>query len=86
MGGLQRADIPAQVQALQAKIAARLLHPRRQAWKPLMRRAFQRYLPALGPAVLVSSLTPAHGVGRSPRHVEYWRAFHWENAVLLKHS
>ncbi len=55
MGGLQRADIPAQVNALQAKVAARLLHPCWQAWKPLMRRAFQRYLPAMGPAVLVSS-------------------------------
>jgi hypothetical protein len=47
MGGVQRADIPAQVLALQAKVAAMLPHPRRQAWKTLMRRAFQRHLPAL---------------------------------------
>ncbi len=82
MGWLQRTDMPAQVLALQAKVAARLLHPCWQAWKPLMRRAFQRYLPAMGPALLVSSLTPAHGVGRSPRRVEYWKAF----AQLRPHS
>ena len=75
MGGIQRADIPAQMHALQAKVAAMLLHPRRQAWKTLMRRAFQRYLPALGPAVLVSALPPAGGAGRDPRKVEYWRCF-----------
>ncbi len=75
IGGLQRGDIPAQVSALQAKVAARLLHPCWQAWKPLMQRAFQRYLPALGPAALVRSLSAAHGVGRSPGHVEYWRDF-----------
>jgi hypothetical protein len=52
-----------------------LLHPRRRSWKLLMRRAFERYLPALGPAVLVSSLAAANAPGRSPRHVGYWRAF-----------
>jgi hypothetical protein len=75
LGGLQRADIPAQVYALQAKVAAMLLHPRRHAWKTLMRRAFQRYLPALGPAVLVSALPPACAAGRDPRQVEYWKCF-----------
>jgi hypothetical protein len=58
------------VQALQAKVAAMLLHPRRRAWKVLMQRAFQRYVPALGPAVFVST----YKAGRSSRHVEYWRA------------
>ncbi len=75
LGGLQRADIPAQVYALQAKVAAMLLHPRRHAWKALMRRIFQRYLPALGPAVLVSALPPACAAGRDPRQVEYWKCF-----------
>ncbi len=79
LGGLQlRADIPAQVYALQAKVAAMLamlLHPRRHAWKALMRRAFQRYLPGLGPAVLVSALSPACVAGRDPRQVEYWKCF-----------
>ncbi len=37
-------------------------------------RWFERYLPALGPAV-VSSLTVPNAPGRSPRHVGYWRAF-----------
>ena len=46
MGGLQRADVHAQVQALQAKVAAMLLHPRRRSWKPLLRRAFERYVRA----------------------------------------
>ncbi len=62
-GGLQRADVPAQVQALHA---AMLVHSRRRSWKLLMRRAFERYLPALGPAVLVSSLAAANAPGRSP--------------------
>jgi hypothetical protein len=75
MGGVQRVDIPAQVQALQAKVAAMLLHPRRHAWKVLMHRAFQRYVPALGPAVFVSKYAPANKAGRcSSRHVAYWRA------------
>ncbi len=52
------------------------LHPRRHAWKALTRRAFQRYLPALGPAVLVSALSPACVAGRDPRQqVEYWKCF-----------
>ncbi len=63
------------MQALHAKVAAMLLHPRRRSWKLLMRRAFERYLPALGPAVLVSSLAAANAPGRSRRHVGYWRAF-----------
>ena len=71
-------DIPAQVQALQAKVAAMLLHPRRHAWmKVLMQRAFQRYVPALGPAVFVSTYAPANKASRSyrsSRHVAYWRA------------
>jgi hypothetical protein len=52
-----------------------LPHSRRQAWKTLMRRAFQRHLPALGPAVLVRALPPACVAGRDPRQVEYWRCF-----------
>jgi hypothetical protein len=74
LGGMQRVDIPAQVQALQAKVAAMLLHPRRHAWKVLMQRAFQRYVPALGPAAFVSTYAPANKAGRCSRHVAYWRA------------
>jgi hypothetical protein len=32
-----------------------------------MRRAIQRYLPTLGPAVLVSAMSPACAAGRDPR-------------------
>ena len=75
LGGLRRADIPAQVMALHGKVAAMLLHPQRQPWKVLMRRAFERLHPALGPAVLVSRLLPVSGSGRSGRLLAYWRAF-----------
>ena len=75
LGGLRRADIPLQVSALHAKVAALLLHPRRHPWKVLMRRAFQRMVPSLGPAVLVAQQRPALCVGRSSRLVAYWRAF-----------
>ncbi len=47
-----------QVQALQAKFAALLLHPRRpppSAWKVLMRAAFTRQVPGLGYAACYSA-------------------------------
>ena len=75
-GGLRRADIPAQVMALHGKVAAMLLHPRRHPWKVLMRRAFARMHPALGPAVLVSQLRPVAGHGRPVRLLAYWKALH----------
>lgn len=76
LGGLRRADIPAQVMALHGKVAAMLLHPRRHPWKVLMRRAFERVHPALGPAVLVSQLRPVAAPGRPHRLLAYWRALH----------
>ncbi len=76
LGGLCRADIPAQIMALQAKVAAMLLHPQRHPWKVLMRRAFVRAHPALGPALLVSQLHPVAAPGRSARLLSYWRALH----------
>ncbi len=45
-------DVVSQVQALQAKVAALLLHPRRHPWKVLMRAAFSRHVPGLGWAML----------------------------------
>lgn len=75
-GGLRRADIPAQVMALHGKVAAMLLHPRRHPWKVLMRRAFERMHPALGPALLVSQLRPVAGPGRPVRLLAYWKAMH----------
>ncbi len=41
LGGLRGAIIPAHSMALNAKVAAALLHPKRHPWKVLMRRAFQ---------------------------------------------
>jgi hypothetical protein len=76
LGGLRRPDIPAQVMALHAKVAAMLLHPCRHAWKGLMQRAFQREVPELGPAALVSTRLPVACPGRSPRRLAYWRALH----------
>ena len=76
LGGLRRADIPAHSMALNAKVAAALLHPKRHPWKVLMRRAFQRMLPNLGAAALVSQLQPVASVGRPARLMGYWKAFH----------
>ena len=76
LGGLRRADIPAHSMALNAKVAAALLHPRQHPWKVLMRRAFQRMLPGLGVVALVSQLHPVARVGRPARLMGYWKAFH----------
>jgi hypothetical protein len=46
-------DVVAYLQALQAKVAALLLHPRRHPWKVLMKAAFSRQVPGLGAAVLL---------------------------------
>ena len=74
LGGLQRADVPLQVEALQAKLAAMLLHPKRHPWKVLMRRAFERQVPGLGPAALVSQLRPLACRGRAKRLTGVWKA------------
>ena len=76
LGGLLRADIPAQVMALHGKVAAMLLHPQRHPWKVLMRGAFERAHPALGPAVLVSQLRPVAGPDRPVRLMAYWKGLH----------
>ncbi len=77
LGGLRRADIPAHSMALNAKVAAALLHPKWHPWKVLMRRAFQRMLPNLGAAALVSQLQPVASVGRPARLMAgYWKVFH----------
>lgn len=75
-GGLGRVDVPSQVRALQAKVAAMLLHPRRHPWKVLMSNAFKRAFPSLGVAALVSRCQPCSGsgVGLGPRRLAYWRA------------
>ncbi len=63
--GLNRVDVVAQVHALQAKVAALLLHPRRHPWKVLMlAAAFTRQVPDS------AGWSPAGcGSGRLDRHV-----------------
>lgn len=79
-GGLGRVDVDAQVSALQAKVAAMALHPRRHPWKLLLRAALDRAHPRLGTAVLVSRRRPTAGGFAegplSPRQLGYWQALH----------
>lgn len=65
-GGVAMVDPCLQAECLQAKVAARLLQPGPHPWKQLMARRLHRALPALGPAVVVSSLqvTARHLDGR----------------------
>lgn len=55
-GGVGLADPIAQADCLRAKVAARLVQPGQHPWKLLMQARWECLLPALGPAVLVSSL------------------------------
>ena len=61
-GGLGVVDVKVQLDALQAKHIARLIHPRRHAWKVLMAAAIRRASPAhLGLAL------PFHVAARIPQ-------------------
>ena len=73
-GGVGMVDLEVQIQSLQGKVGARLLHPSPHPWKVLMAAALQRSLPALGTAVLVSSMQATHH-SLSPRHLAYVRGF-----------
>ena len=84
MGGLRIPDVGAQLQALQAKVAVRLLQPERHPWKLLMRASFAGYgglLPSslhpwgLGAAVLVSTFQFLRGElsGRAHGYVAAFR-------------
>ena len=80
-GGLGRVDVPIQVTALQAKIAARLLHPKPHPWKSWMSHAFQRAHPDLGVKVMVSRKQPCAGAAPGgavlgTRRLAYWKAMH----------
>ena len=76
-GGLGRVDVGVQIQALHAKVAAKLLHPAPGLWKTLMHRAFVRAHPGLGVGVLVSQKRPHRGMGQGlgARHLALWSAF-----------
>jgi hypothetical protein len=79
MGGIGLVDLPVFVRALQAKVAAMLMHPRRVPWKLYMRFALRRQFPGLGMAVLVQRSMEwprAHQLQQlSQRHQEYAKAF-----------
>jgi exonuclease III len=80
MGGCGQVDVRAHAAAMQARTAAALLHPRRTAWKPLMRANLRHALPGLGEAVLVQQskgpLQAAVRVGRlQQRHAAYVEGF-----------
>ena len=83
-GGLRIADVGAQLQALQAKVAVRLLQPERHPWKLLMRASLTGYgglLPSslhpwgLGAAMLVSTFQFPRGElpGRTQGYVTAFR-------------
>ena len=82
-GGLAAVDIRSQLDALQAKIITKLLHPRRHPWKPLMAAAISAAAPShLGVALpfYTAAALPARAERRSgrpallPRHAEYLHA------------
>ncbi len=75
-GGLGAADVDLQATAMRAKVAARLVHPQRRPWKLLARAAFDRVLPGVGVAAMLTELSPASRVVRdlSPRLASYWSA------------
>ena len=82
VGGLQMADIRSQLQALQAKIAARLLQPENLPWKTMLRAALSGYhIPThplapwhLGASLLVSTF-PINAHHLSSRAAGYVTAF-----------
>ena len=79
LGGIGQVDIAAHTMAMQAKVAAALLHPHRRVWKPFMRANLERALPGLGEKVLLMQHAgPAVAALRrklNPRHAAYVAAF-----------
>ena len=92
MGGIAQVDIRAHASAMQAKVAAMALHPRRAAWKVFFAANLERALPGLGLAALVQQThhptTQARMRGRlSPRHAAYITAFRQVGLQrLVQHS
>jgi hypothetical protein len=89
MGGSGQVDVRAKAAAMQAKVAAALLHPRRAAWKVLMRANLQRALPGLGEAVLLQQsrlpVQQAVAQGRlSQRHAAYIEGF--QQCGIYRHT
>jgi hypothetical protein len=79
-GGVASVDVQAHVTAMQAKVAAALLHPHRHAWKQLMRANLERAAPGVGVRMLLQQSTSAPAAaaqrGRlNPRHAAHVAAF-----------
>ena len=79
MGGIRQVDVRARARAMQAKVAAAALHPRRAAWKPFFAATLRRALPDLGEAALVQQaqgpISTAMRQGRlGQRHAAYVHA------------
>ena len=79
LGGIGQVDVAAHITAMQAKVAAALLHPHRRAWKQFMRANLERAVPGVGVQLLLSqSAGPAAAAARrrlKPRHAAYVAAF-----------
>lgn len=80
MGGLGQVDLQAHCLALQAKVAAQLLHPKRAPWKQFMAASLEQALPGLGAAALTQSTrtairTAVQSGSLSARHAGYLQAF-----------
>ena len=72
-GGVSLVDPTLQLDCLQGKVAARLLHPARHPWKQLMSHRLQAALPALGAAAPITSLQITGHLPLSPRQLGYLR-------------
>ena len=79
LGGIGQVDVAAHITAMQAKVAAALLHPHRRAWKQFMRANLERAAPGVGVRVLLMQCAgPAAAAARrrlNPRHAAYVAAF-----------
>ena len=80
MGGIAQVDVQAHCLALQGKVAAMLLHPRRAPWKQYMAAALDRAMPGTGILALLQAtnrdLQAATRSGRlQSRHAAYIAAF-----------
>ena len=80
MGGIAQVDVRTHGLAMQAKVAAMLLHPRRAAWKQFMTASLNQAMPGTGVLALVqtksSQVAAALRAGSlCTRHAGYIKAF-----------
>jgi hypothetical protein len=69
-GGIGHVDVRSHSVAMQAKVAAALLHPHRCAWKVFMRGNLERQVPGVGARVFVRE-GPTAAMRLNPRHKAY---------------